>query len=115
MGDPNPKKIFTMWLQQVKSTCHKWRVPQNIRRALPPTCHIELGIDHTKLWYVNDQAAEPTELPFYPTVDEIFGALTRQYSTITLVPPEERELQIDLLLPLKDGEKEDQHEVELQM
>ena len=34
-GDPSPKEIFSMWLLQVKSACHKWRVPQNIRWAFP--------------------------------------------------------------------------------
>ena len=53
LGIPSPKQIFTMWLQEVKSACHKWRVPQNIRQALPLTFHIELELDHTKLWYVN--------------------------------------------------------------
>ena len=48
-GEPSPKEIFAMWLQQIKSAFHKWRVPQNIHRALPPTCHIELGLDYTKL------------------------------------------------------------------
>ena len=75
---PNPKHIFTMWLQEVKSSCHKWRVPQNIRRALPPTYHIKLGLNYTKIWYVDDQAAELTELSFHPKVDEIFGELDRQ-------------------------------------
>ena len=77
MGDPNPKQIFTMWLQQVKSACYKWRVPQNIRWALLVTCHIELALGHTKLWYVKDQAAKLTELPFYPSVNEIFRELSR--------------------------------------
>ena len=72
-GDPSPKEIFSMWLLQVKSACHKWRVPQNIRRALPLTCHIELGLDYTKLWYVNGQAVEPVDLPYYPSVEQIFG------------------------------------------
>ena len=27
LGIPSPKQIFTMWLQEVKSACHKWRVP----------------------------------------------------------------------------------------
>ena len=31
LGIPSPKQIFTMWLQEVKSTYNKWRVPQNIR------------------------------------------------------------------------------------
>ena len=30
LGIPNPKQIFKMWLQEVKSACHKWRLPQNI-------------------------------------------------------------------------------------
>ena len=53
-GDPSPKDIFSMWLLQVKSACHKWRVSQKIRRALPSTCHINLGLDYTKLWYADD-------------------------------------------------------------
>ena len=56
-GDPNPKEIFSMWILQVKSACHKWRVPQNIHRALPLTCHIEVGLDYTKVWYADDEAA----------------------------------------------------------
>ena len=65
-----------MWFQQVKSACHKWRVPQNIHRALPLTCHIELGLDYTKLWYADDQGVEPVNLPYYSTVEQIFGELT---------------------------------------
>lgn len=30
LGIPSPKQIFTMWLQEVKSSCHKWRVLYNI-------------------------------------------------------------------------------------
>lgn len=65
-----------MWLQKIKSACHKWRVPQNIHHALPPTCHIELGLNYTKLWYVDGQAAKPIELPYYPMVEQIFDDLT---------------------------------------
>ena len=115
LGILRPKQIFTMWLQEVISPCHKWRVPQNIQRALPPTCHIELGLDHTKIWYVDGQAAEPTDLPFYPTVDEIFNELPRQSNTIYPIPHEAREKQTNLLIPLTDGENADQYEVELQM
>jgi hypothetical protein len=32
---PNPKHIFTMWLQEVKLARHKWRVPQNIHWETP--------------------------------------------------------------------------------
>ena len=115
MAIPIPKHIFTMWLQEVESACHKWSVPQNIHQEVPPTCHIELGLDHTKLWYVDGQVVEPTELSFYPIVKEIFGELDQQSNTLTPVPLEERETQIDLLFPLTDGEKVDQHEAELQM
>ena len=48
-GIPSPKYIFTLWLQEVKLACHKWRVPQNFHWELPLTYHIELGLDHTKL------------------------------------------------------------------
>lgn len=112
-GEPSPKEMFDMWLQHIKLACHKWRVPQNIRQALPPTCHIELGLDDTKSWYVDGQAAEPVKLPYYTTVEQIFGELTRQSKTITPIPPKAREIQVDLLLPLTYGQKIKQHEVEL--
>ena len=102
MGIPSPKHIFTMWMQEVKLVCHKWRVPQNICRELPLTCHIELGLDHTKLWYVDSQAVEPTDLPFYPTVNEIFNESTRQSNTLYPIPLEARERHINLLIPLTD-------------
>jgi hypothetical protein len=113
--DPSPKEIFSMWLLQIKSSCHKWRVPQNIHRALPPTCHIELGLDHTKLWYADGQGAELVDLPYYPTIKQIFGELTQQSRTITPIPSLAKEIQFDLLFPLTDGEKVEQHEAELQM
>lgn len=115
MGTPIPKHIFTMSLQEVKSACHKWGVPQNIRRALPPTFHIELGIDHTKLWYVGGQEAESTNLPFYPMVNEIFNELAWQSNMLNPIPPEAREIYTDLLIPVTNGEKMDQYEAKLQM
>ena len=104
-GEPSPKEMFSMCLQQIKSACHKWKAPQNIHQALPPLCHIELGLDYTKLWYVDGHAAELVELPYYPMVDQIFGELTQQSNTIMPIPTEAREIQVDLLLPLTDGEK----------
>ena len=41
-------------------------------------CHIELGLDYTKLWYVDGQATEPVKLPYYSMVEQIFGELTWQ-------------------------------------
>ena len=104
-GDPSPKEIFSMWLLQVKSAYHKWRVPQNIRWALPPTCHIELGLDYTKLWYVDGQATKSVNLPYFPSVEQIFGELSQQSKTITPIPSLAKEIQVDLLLPLTDDEK----------
>ena len=78
-------------------------------------CHIKLGLDCTKLWYVNGQAAKPTELPYYLTVDQIFGELDQQSNIITPIPTKAREIQIDLLLPLTDGEKVEQQEAKLKM
>ena len=112
-GDPSPKEIFSMWLLQVMPAYHKWRVPQNIHWALPPTCHIELGLDYTKLWYTDDQAAGSIDLPYYPSVEQIFVELSRQYRTITPIPSLAKEIQVDLLLPLTDSEKVEHHEVEL--
>ena len=90
-----------------------WRVPQNIRRALPSTCHIELGLDHTKLWYVDRQVAKLADLPFYRMVDAIFNELAWQSNTLYPIPPEAREKQAELLIPLIDGEKEYQYVAEL--
>ena len=81
-----------MWLLQVKSACHKWRDSQKIRRALPPTCHIKLGLDYTKLWYADGQATEPVDLPYYPFVEQIFAELSRQYRTITPIPSLAKEI-----------------------
>lgn len=78
-------------------------------------CHIELGLDYTKLWYVDGHATKPVELPYYPIVDQIFGELTRESNTITPIPAEAREIQVDLLLPLTDREKVEHHEAKLQM
>ena len=112
-GDPSPKEIFSMWLLQVKSTCHKWRVLQNIHWALPLTCHIELGLDYTKLWYADDQAAKPVDLPYNPSIKQIFMELSRQSRTITPISSLAKEIQVDLLLPLTDDEKVEQHEAKL--
>ena len=102
-----------MWLLQVKSACHKWRVPQNIRWALPLTCHIELGLDYTKLWYADGQVAELVDLPYYPSVEQIFAELSQQSRKITPIPSLVKEIQVDLLLPLTDSEKVEHHEAEL--
>lgn len=67
------------------------------------------------MWYVNGHAAELVKLPYYPTVEQIFGELTRQSRTITPIPPEAREIQVNLLLPLTDGEKVKHYKVKLQM
>ena len=96
-----------------KISLHKWRVPQNIWWELPPTCHIELGIDHTNLWDVDGQAAELADLPFYLTVEEIFNELTRQSNTLYPIPLEAKEKKTNILIPLTDGEKVDQYKDEL--
>ena len=80
-----------------------------------PTCHIESGLDHTKLWYTDSQGVEPVDLPYYPTIEHIFGELTRQSNTITPIPSLAKEIQVDHLLPLTDREKVEQHEAELQI
>ena len=41
--------------------------------------------------------------------------MARQSNTLYPIPPEAREKHTDLLIPLTDGEKEDEYEVELQM
>ena len=45
-------KVFLEdWFQNLKIRTTRWRVPQNIRRYLPPTTHIQLELDHTAVWH----------------------------------------------------------------
>ena len=46
------KVLLKNWFQQLKVQTTRWRVPQNIRRSLPKTTHIQLELDHTVVWYM---------------------------------------------------------------
>ena len=46
------KVMLENCFQQLKIQTTRWRVPQNIRRSLPKTAHIQLELDHTVMWYM---------------------------------------------------------------
>ena len=62
IGSTSTLKMFDNWLHVLKSGCHKWRLPQNVHRALPQSSHIEMGLNFGKVWYANVQATTLTEL-----------------------------------------------------
>ena len=68
----NDKVMLEKWLQTLKVQTTRWRVPQNIRRSLPKTAHIQLELDHTAVWYMQGVKAAAKPLDYYPTVEDIF-------------------------------------------
>ena len=54
-------------------------------------------------------------MPFYPIVNQNFRELSRQYSTITPIPLEARDIQVELIVSLTNRKNVEQYEVELQM
>lgn len=75
------QQIFEDWVEMIKSTANRWRVPQHVRRTLPPHAHIRLGLDFTKLWYAQGAGREAKELDYCSSVEEIFEKLRRQSNT----------------------------------
>ena len=56
------KVMLENWFQQLKVRTTRWRFPQNIRRSLPKTTHIQLELDHTAVWYMQG-VTSPTLQP----------------------------------------------------
>ena len=74
----NGKVLLENWLQQLKAQTTRWRVPQNIRRSLLKTAHIQLELDYTAAWYMQGAKAKAKPLDYYPTIEEMFCKLARQ-------------------------------------
>ena len=70
-GLENGKVMLESWFQNLKLQTTRWRVPQNIRRSLPKTTHIQLELNHTTVWYMQGVKAKAKALDYYPTIDEI--------------------------------------------
>ena len=87
-----------------------WRVPQNVQRSLPSTTHIQLRLDHTSVWYLQGVGGASRELKFYPSVEDIFGDLTRQSNTKLDIPPIANKVDQPIVEPLTDQEKEEDYE-----
>ena len=83
----------------------RWRVPQNIRRSLPKTEHIQLELDYTALWYMQGTKAKAKPLGYYPTVDEIFQELAWQSNTKLSIPARAKEMNQYIEEPLTNQEK----------
>ena len=71
------KVFLEHWFQNMKVRTARWRVPQNIRRCMPPTTHIQLELDHTAVWHQQGSIAKEKPLDYYPTVEDIFTELAR--------------------------------------
>ena len=80
------KVFLEHWFQNLKIRTTRWRVPQNIRRCLPPTTHIQLELDHTTVWHKQGSSAKAKPLEYYPIVEEIFIELARKAKTNITIP-----------------------------
>ena len=88
-------------------------MPQNIRRRLPPTAHIQLELDHTIVWHEQGSIAKENPLDYYPTVEEIFTELARQTETYIPIPKASKESNKAIIEPLIDQDKEEDYEFNL--
>ena len=73
----NGKVMLENWFQNLKIHITRWRVPQNIRRILPKTTHIQLKLNHMAVWYMKGEKATVKPLDYYPIVEEIFHELAQ--------------------------------------
>ena len=80
-------------------------MPQNIRRSLPKTTHIQLDLDHAAVWYMQGAKATAKPLDYYPTAEEIFRELARQSNTKLSIPAKAKEINQPIEEPLTDQEK----------
>lgn len=113
---PSIVKIWLeVWFQNLKTVFTRWRVPQNVRRSLPSSAHIQLELDHTKVWHLQGIGGAARTLKFYPSIDEIFNELNRQSNTILTIPAKARDVSVPVVEPLIDQEKEEEYEGRLYM
>ena len=103
------KLFLEHWFQNLKIRIARWRVPQNIRRCLPPTTHIQLELDHTTVWHKKGSVAKTKPLDYYPIVELIFIELARKYKTdITILEAAKANNPL-IIEPLTDQEKEEDY------
>ena len=76
-GLEKEEEIVDKWLQVVKLAYHQWGVPENVHQALPPKSHIDLGLNHTKLWYEHGSVSQPSNLDYVPSFDSLFKDLIK--------------------------------------
>ena len=88
-------------------------MPQNIKRCLPPTVHIQLELDHTAFWHSQGSTAKVKPLDNYRTVEDIFKELSRQSKTKIAIPVGTKEINQTIVEPLTNQEKEEYYEVHL--
>jgi hypothetical protein len=81
--------------------------------VLPTPFHIQLDLDCTKLWCRVESAPKPKELHYQPTTEEIFIEMERQINQELEIPPEAQQTGVPLVLPLTDGEQEEEREATL--
>ena len=107
------KVLLENWFQNLKVLTSRWRVPQNIRRCIPLTTHIQLELDHIVVWYMKGVAVKDKHLDCYPTDEEIFKELSLQSNTKISIPAAAKKRNQPILEPLTDQEKEEYYEVHL--
>jgi hypothetical protein len=108
-----PQEIFRLWVAGLKDSTHRWWVEQVVIEHYQHPCHIQLDLDCTKLWCGVESAPEPKELHYQPTMEEIFTELERQINQELEIPPEAQQTGVPLVLPLTDGEQEEEREATL--
>ena len=107
------KVLLENWFQHLKIQTTRWRVPQNIRRSLPKTAHIQLELGHTMIWYMQGAKAKAKTLNYYPTVEEIFRELAQQSGTKLSIPAKAKETNLAIEEPLTNQEQEEDYEIQL--
>jgi hypothetical protein len=70
-----------------------------------------LGLEFTKVRYAHDVVEEPKELAYWLTIEYVFLEIQHQSNTITQVPPLTSTIIIDIIMPLKNGEIDEEHGV----
>ena len=114
-GSTSAHKIFNILLQVLKLRCHKCQVSQNIRQSFPLIHHIEIDLDYTKIWCIDDQAVVPVELDCVPSFHELFKYLTTQLKMAFRIPPQAQQPLEDLFISLDDAKIHDRYEASLYM
>jgi hypothetical protein len=73
--------MFKNWVHNLKNASHRWRVDQVVHQALPPPCHLQLGIDMTKAWCGYNSKHALKDLSYESTQLQIFEELEWKNNT----------------------------------